>query len=122
MMLIYVLSGLIYFIDFLTMGWLKKYKWFGKFYYPLYRFFSWITFASFYHPIYYNLADNKLGRHLAMMILPIGILIITFMSLTYYGNAYMSSDQLSSSQHWYIDDSYEDIAQVNKHRQLKKII
>jgi len=74
-MLIYVISGLIYFIDFLTMGWLKRYKWFSKFYYPIYRLFSWVTLASFYRPIYYNLVDNKLGRRLAMMILPIGILI-----------------------------------------------
>jgi len=120
-MLIYVISGLIYFIDFLTMGWLKRYKWFSKFYYPIYRLFSWVTLASFYRPIYYNLVDNKLGRRLAMMILPIGILIIATMSLEYYGNAYMSNNPLRSTQHWYLDDSYEDIAQENITRERPSI-
>lgn len=120
-MMIYMILGVIYLVDFLTMGWLKKFEWFSKFYYPVYRFFGWITFANFYRPIYYNLVDNKLGRRLAMMILPISILIVTLMSLKYYGNAYMSSDPLQSSQHWYLDDAYEDMAKENVTKQRVSI-
>lgn len=120
-MMIYMALGVIYLVDFLTMGWLKKFQWFSRFYYPIYRFFGCITFANFYRPIYYNLVDNKLGRRLAMMILPISILIVTLMSLKYYGNAYMSSDPLQSSQHWYLDDAYEDLAKENVTKQRPSI-
>jgi len=112
-MLIYFVLGIVYLIDFLTMGWLKKFQWVSRFYYPIYRFFGWITFANFYRPIYYNLVDNMLGRRLAIMILPIGVFIIMLMSLRYYSNAYVPSDRLTSSQQWYLDDAYEDLAKEN---------
>lgn len=111
--LVYLFSALIYFIDFLSMGWLKKFKWLSLFYYPIYRIFGWITFANFYRPIYYNLVDNKLGRRLAVMILPISISLVVLMSIKYYGNAYIAPDRHESSQYWYLDDSYEDLAKEN---------
>jgi hypothetical protein len=45
--------GIIYLLDFLSMGILKRIKWFSYIYHPFYRFFSFLTLASFYRSIYY---------------------------------------------------------------------
>lgn len=57
-------GGLTYAIDFLTKGWLKKWRVFGTIYWPFYRFFGFITLAQLYRPLYYNVIDNALSRRL----------------------------------------------------------
>jgi len=47
-----------YFIDFLTLGWLKRIRGFWKVYRPLYIFMGWITLAGVYRGIYYGLVTN----------------------------------------------------------------
>lgn len=56
--------GFLYFLDFVTLGWLKKRKWLQRVYFPLYRFMGWVTLARFYRPFYYNLIDLPFGRKL----------------------------------------------------------
>lgn len=53
-----VLVALPYFIDFLTLGWLKRIRGFWKVYRPVYVFMSWITLAGVYRGIYYGLVTN----------------------------------------------------------------
>ena len=115
-LLLYFVLGFIYMLDFITFGWFKRFKTWGKVYYPIYRFYGFITFANFYRPLYYNLIDNKLGRKLALSIVPLGFVLITVMSLRFTGDAYMSSSY--SSDHWYLYSYYEDNAsgEVNKER------
>ncbi|MEL7162108.1 MAG: hypothetical protein AAFN92_15235 [Bacteroidota bacterium] len=62
--LLYMLGGLLYLVDFLTMGWVKRRHLIRKVYYPVYRWFGWITLARFYRPLYYNIIDNAFGRRL----------------------------------------------------------
>lgn len=50
--------GLLGFIDFITLGFLKRIKWISKIYWPLYRFTGALTLARFYRPIYYVLITN----------------------------------------------------------------
>lgn len=50
-----LLSGLIYLIDYFTLGFIKKIKWFSKIYYPVYRFYGFITFSGISRSIYYYL-------------------------------------------------------------------
>lgn len=50
-----LLSGLIYLIDYFTLGFIKKIKWFSKVYYPIYRFYGFITFSGISRSIYYYL-------------------------------------------------------------------
>ncbi len=106
----YFICTLLYFIDFITLGWLKRIKYFGYVYYPVYRYFGFVTFASLYRPLYYNLIDHKLGRRLAMMVLPIGIAIVVVMSLRYITDAYVPSNFSTHSEQAFLYDSYEDIA------------
>ncbi len=63
-------TGIIYMLDFVTLGRVKKWRWFSKAYYPFYRFFGFITLAALYRPMYYNLIDNKLGRKAAWLMIP----------------------------------------------------
>lgn len=55
---IFFLTGMIYFIDFISGGFLKRIKWFSFVYYPIYRFFGWITLAFLYRSIYYTLITH----------------------------------------------------------------
>jgi hypothetical protein len=53
-----VVLGLFALFDFLTLGWVKRFKWFSRLYYPIYRFIGFITLASLYRPIYYSIISN----------------------------------------------------------------
>ncbi|WP_157500850.1 hypothetical protein [Lewinella sp. 4G2] len=61
---LYFVGGALYFIDFLSFGALKRSRLLGKLYWPIYRFFGWVTLANFYRPIYYNVADDPFSRRI----------------------------------------------------------
>jgi len=50
---------LIYLLDYLTLGWLKRLPYFSKAYYPLYRVMGLMTLAPLYRNIYYGFATNQ---------------------------------------------------------------
>ncbi len=85
-------TGLLYFIDFLTLGWLKRRKWASKFYYPIYRFYSFITLASLYRPIYYNLIDHKYGRNLSKLLIPYIFILTLFASFNVEHHAHYPTE------------------------------
>lgn len=64
MNLFMVLIGLIYLIDFSTLGWFKRRKWTRWWYFPIYRLLGIVTLARIYRPFYYNLIDHPFGRKL----------------------------------------------------------
>ena len=105
-MLTYVLLGLLYLIDFVTLGWLKRLRYFSRVYYPVYRFVSFITFANLYRPIYYNLIDNRFGRRLAYFILPLSLLMVIVLSIQVSGYTYLAPDPAENSEVWYLADHY----------------
>lgn len=76
-----VLTGFLYFIDFITFGWLKRRRWFQRVYFPFYRFLGWVTFARLYRPIYYNIIDNRFGKRLVGVYLLSALLITIGSSL-----------------------------------------
>ncbi|HFA51951.1 MAG TPA: hypothetical protein ENJ95_23285 [Bacteroidetes bacterium] len=73
--------GVLYFLDFLTLGFLKRIKWFSYIYMPIYRFMSFITVSPLYRPIYYNLIDNKFGRWVGYLLVPYVFIIIFLLSV-----------------------------------------
>ena len=73
---IYFVGGGIYLIDFISLGWLKKLPKIGRFYFPLYLFYSLITLSFIYRPLYYNLIDNKFGRKVVLFLIPYGLLFL----------------------------------------------
>jgi hypothetical protein len=54
---ILVFGGL-YLLDFVTLGWLKRIKWFSVVYRPIYVCMSFATLAPLYRNIYYGLISN----------------------------------------------------------------
>ncbi|MGB3801977.1 MAG: hypothetical protein WA952_19310, partial [Lewinella sp.] len=70
--------GVLYFIDFLTLGFFKRNRFTAKVYYPLYRLMGWVTLAALYRPLYHNLVDDRFGRRLARM-LPFFVLAALFL-------------------------------------------
>jgi hypothetical protein len=110
-LVLYLLGGLIYFLDFITLGWLKRKKGIARFYYPIYRFFSVITLAFIYRPIYYNLLDNKYGRNIILFLIPYLIGFTLIASLTVNSHAYLPGNRtLQSISNNFYDDTLEDRA------------
>ncbi|WP_116127578.1 hypothetical protein [Lewinella sp. IMCC34183] len=72
--LILLLVGLLFMIDFLSLGFFKRNRWTAGAFYPIYRLMGWVTLAALYRPLYHNLVDNRFGRRLARL-LPLFILV-----------------------------------------------
>lgn len=74
------LCAFIYFIDFVTLGWVKRIKWFSVIYYPIYRVMSLITLSFLYRPLYYNLIDDSFGRKVGYLLVPYVLIFATIAS------------------------------------------
>jgi hypothetical protein len=53
-----LVMGLIYFVDFITFGWVKKQRWLAPLYRPIYLIFSALSLAFIYRRAYYAYATN----------------------------------------------------------------
>ncbi|MEQ9467901.1 MAG: hypothetical protein RLN88_10855 [Ekhidna sp.] len=56
--LIMVGLGLIALLDFISLGYFRRFKAFAKIYWPLHRVVSVLTLSRFYRPIYYGIVTN----------------------------------------------------------------
>jgi len=68
---VFTLSAVVVFIDFLSIGSLKKNRFISKIYFPIYRVFSLITLSFLYRPLVYNFLDQKYARWVTMLIVPL---------------------------------------------------
>jgi len=93
MIILYLLGGVIYFVDFITLGWIKKRKFLSKIYYPIYRFFSMITFSAVYRPLYYNLIDNRFGRKVVLFLIPYLLILTLISSMRFEMQSYLPSQR-----------------------------
>ena len=110
---LYLGLGLIVFIDFITLGSLKKVenKWFSFFYSIIYTFFSYITLSFLYTPLLYNFLDNKYTRRLFFLSIPY-ILVILFYNeaFTTENNEYFPTTRIAGEYGVYISNSnYDDL-------------
>lgn len=102
--------GLIYFIDFASLGFFKRNKWVSKPYYYIYRFMGWITLARFYRPLYYNLIDQRFGRRLARLlpVFIIGCLVaVSIQTIRYSYFPYYAKNGEVWIDHYNYDDERE---------------
>lgn len=104
----YFLGGLLYFIDFITLGWIKRKKSISKFYFPLYYFFSIITLATIYRPLYYNLIDNRFGRKVILFLIPYTFVFFLYTNLDIKTHQYLPAyaPEASIVNHYY-DDQWD---------------
>ena len=108
---VFMIAGLLYLIDFLTVGWLKRFRWLSVVYYPFYRLFGWITLARVYRPLYYNLLNQRRGRTVVLLLIPYLCLAIFILSLSISPNAYVAEDWLEeddTSAYTLDPNHYED--------------
>jgi hypothetical protein len=77
-LVLYVLLGLIVFVDFITLGVLKKIeeKSVNKIYGFIFIFYGWTTLTFLYRPILYNFLDNRYTRRLFFFSIPYILLIL----------------------------------------------
>ena len=80
------ISGFIYLIDTLSLGFFKKYKWLSKIYYPIYVFFGWITLSGIYRSIYYSLISRFSKRRIRLLLITFLFILIMypFNRITFY--------------------------------------
>lgn len=107
LILFILFSGLIYLLDFITLGFLKRNRWTARPYYYIYVFMGWVTLARFYRPLYYNLVDNRFGRRLAYAIpvIIVGILMIVSVKHEPYD---FFPYRIGDGSIWLDSDNYDD--------------
>ena len=115
--IVYFFLALIYFIDFITLGWFKRQRDIYKFYLPIYRFFGFISFAPLYRPLYYNMIDNKFGRKLGYLLVPYFILMTIVALSSFQAHSYFHTDALSANSQereylYHYDDRREALTLV----------
>lgn len=96
------------FIDFITQGFLKRKKWTTKFYFPVYKVMSYLSLSFLYRPLVYNFLDNKFGKRLSFILVPVYLAV--FIGSTYYyreSNYFQLNDQ--SSSYYTNAGNYEDL-------------
>ena len=93
----YLLLALVYMIDFFTLGYLKRFRRFSRFYYPVYRLFGWITLARLYRPLYYNLLNRRGGGWLIAVLVGYCILFIVATTIEIRPNRYVAAEFFSES-------------------------
>lgn len=107
--LFFLLFGLILMIiDFIGQGVLKRKKWTSYIYFPFYWLFNFIGLSFLYRPLVYNFLDNKLGKRLMFLLIPIYLVLLTAASI-YNNEANYFSVEESTSESFANSNSYEDL-------------
>lgn len=108
--LLIFITGAIYMIDFITLGWLKRFPRFSKVYYPIYRFYGFVTLSALYRPMYYNFIDNKLGRRAGFFLIPYIVGMLWLMSLQVESHVWFTEGdaQLTMNRSFYDDMRQEE--------------
>lgn len=105
--LLYLLTSILVLIDFLGQGMLKRRNWTSVIYFPIYRIFSILTLSFLYRPLIYNFLDNKFGRRLSFLLIPVYIAIVIIGSLEYRNSNFLDQNA-DSSQYLGSLNNYED--------------
>lgn len=71
-----ILAGMIYMVDYFTLGFFKKIKWLTKVYYPIYRFYNIITLSGLSRSIYYYLISKFSKKRIRVVYGLVGFTVI----------------------------------------------
>lgn len=107
-----LLGATLTFIDFIGQGVLKKNKITSKIYYPIYRVFSIITLSFLYRPLVYNFLDNKFGKRILLLLVPVYIAFFYYISLrdfpSQYSNVFSKANSYPTLSKTHYDNALED--------------
>lgn len=90
------IGSILTFIDFISQGFLKKKKWLARIYFPIYKVFSFATLSFLYRPLVYNFLDNKFGKRLSFILIPVYVSILFFSTFSYNSSNYLNPERVSS--------------------------
>lgn len=102
----FLIVGVIYLIDFLTFGAVKKIKFISRIYYPFYKFFGWITLAFIYRTIYYNLISRFTKKRTALILIPYLLILVTLPGIKMDHHIYYPD---RFNEHTFPANYYEDV-------------
>lgn len=112
--MLFIVFGMFFtMIDFITQGWLKKKKWISRIYFPVYWVFSYITLSFLYRPLVYNFLDNKFGKRLSFLLIPIYLGILVLSSIDYRQSNYIENDNVTSPNHINIRHYEDQLSESN---------
>ena len=99
LIIIYLVIGLLVFIDFITAGLLRrsKTKLIAAIYLPLYRFIGVITLSFLYRPLLYNFLDHRYTKTIFYVILPLFLALALEPAIRYNGTPYIPNSRENSS-------------------------
>ena len=105
-------SGVIYMLDYFSLGFFKKYNRLSRMYYPIYHFYSWITASVISRSIYYYMISKFSKKRIRLIYLFFALLLVVT-SITEYDHFQFYSD---------IDDNfvmrnnyYDDLRSETEH-------
>ena len=75
--IVLIFTGIIYLVDYLTLGFFKKFRGISKIYYPIYRLYGTITLSFISRSIYYNLISKYSKKRIRLLLLFFLIFIIS---------------------------------------------
>jgi hypothetical protein len=112
-------------IDFLTLGYLKRWKWLSSIYYPLYRVVSVITLSFLYKHIYYSIISNfskwTISLFLVFFVGTSIFLIGSMNSTVYEGETFSGIDMWTSRSQVGVFSGYYDDQNQDKYSQRAHI-
>lgn len=110
-------TGIIYMVDYFSLGFFKKYKWLSKVYYPIYKFYGFITVSIISRSIYYYLISKFSKKRIRLLYLFFGALVFFSTTTEYDQHQYFSdvNDELTLSNHYYdnLRDPMKNIEKVS---------
>ncbi|SNS75677.1 hypothetical protein SAMN05421640_1115 [Ekhidna lutea] len=78
-----LLIGVIYMIDYFSLGFFKKIRWFSKFYYPFYRLLNFITLSGLSRSIYYYLISKFSKKRIRFVYGIVGVIVFAMMLFSF---------------------------------------
>lgn len=102
-------TGMIFMIDFFTLGFFKKFGVISKIYYPIYRFYSIITLSFISRSIYYNLISkySKKRIRIFLSLFLLLLLYLFFIRFDQYQFFPITEDKLVLENNFYDDKRSE---------------
>ena len=110
MIMILLLTGIMYMIDFFTLGFFKKFKILSRLYYPIYRFYGVITLSFISRSIYYNLISkySKKRIRIFLALFLCTLLYMSFFRFDQYQFFPVGEDKLLLENNYYDDNRPEE--------------
>lgn len=107
---IVTLFGMIYMIDYFTLGFFKKIKWLSKVYYPFYRFYSFITLSGLSRSIYYYLISKFSKKRIRIVYFIAGVSVVSATMFSFDQYQYFPSSSIAKvvDSNYYDDERADD--------------